>query len=194
MPVPPLPTPGPPPPALSDVAAEVAALRDADLLRLRAIARMRARGLPGLDALDLLNEALVRLLAGTRSRPAHVPLVALLATTMRSVAHEHWRRNRRESAVLVSPRPGEDDAAARQADLSPGVDPERTTAALQALAEIDRLFADDAVALRIVAGLAEGLGAAEIKTRFAIGERDYDSARKRMRRALLRKDGRGGQA
>lgn len=89
MPVPPLPTAGSPPPAVPDVAAEVAALRDADLLRLGAIARMRARGLPGLDALDLLNEALLRLLAGTRSRPANVPLVALLATTMRSVAHDH---------------------------------------------------------------------------------------------------------
>ena len=191
--MPPLPTAGPPPRELSDIAAEIAALCDADLLRLLAIARMRARGLPGLDALDLLNEALVRLLAGARSRPEHVPLVALLATTMRSVAHDHWRRNRRESTVLVSPRPGHDDAASRQADPSPGVDPERTTAALQALAEIDRLFADDEVALRIIAGLAEGLGAAEIRARFVIGERDYDSARRRMGRALLRRDGRGGQ-
>ena len=191
--MPPLPTAGPPPPDLPDLAAEIAALGDADLLRLRAIAKMRVRGLPGLDALDLLNKALLRLLAGTRSRPAHVPLVALLATTMRSVAHDHWRRDRRERAVLVSPWPGDDDAASRQADPAPGVDPERTTAALQALAEIDRLFADDPVALRIIAGLTEGFGAAEIRERFAIGECDYDSARRRMRRALLRRDGRGGQ-
>lgn len=177
-------------PPSRDPAAEIAALSDADLLRLRAIARMRARGLTGLDALDLLNEAILRVLSGTRARPPHVPLVVLLATTMRSVAHDHWRRARREGGWLVP------DAlqAERQVDPSPDVDPERATAAAQALAEIDRLFAKDAAALQIVAGLAQGLDAVEIRRRFALDERTYDSARKRMRRALLRRDGKGGRA
>ena len=176
--------PHPPP----DLAADVAALSDADLLRLRAIARLRARGLPGLDGMDLLNEAWLRLLDGSRSRPDDVPLVAVLAQTMRSIAHDHWKRARRERPLRADA-----EAAGRQPDLSPAADPERATAAAQALAEIDRLFAADPVALQIVAGLAEGLDAAEIRRRYTIDATTYDSARRRMRRALLRRDGDGGR-
>jgi len=149
-----------------DLVAEIAALGDADLLRLRALARLRARGLPGLDGMDLLNEAVLRLLDGSRSRPPHMALVVVLATGMRGVAHDHWRKMRRERPVLVPSGDG---------------------------AEIDRLFAGDAVAVQIIAGLAEGLAPEEIRQRFAIGGTAYDSARRRMRRALLRHDGDGGR-
>ncbi len=175
-----------PPPAIVD---EIAALGDADLLRLRAVARLRARGLPGVEGMDLLNEALLRLLDGSRSRPGGVPLVAVVAQTMRSIAHDHWRRVRREGPSCDA----SDPAASRHADPSPAADPERATAAAQALAEVDRLFAADPVALQIVAGLAEGLDASEIRRRYGIGATAYDSARRRMRRALLRQDGDGGK-
>jgi len=59
-------------------------------------------------------------------------------------------------------------------------------AASQALAAIHRLFAADPFALKIIAGLAEGLTASEICRHYDMAERDYDTARKRMRRALLR--------
>ena len=175
-----------PPPGLFD---EIAALGDADLLRLRAVARLRARGLPGVEGMDLLNEALLRLLDGSRSRPVGVTLVAVVAQTMRSIAHDHWRRAWREAPL----RDASDPAALEQADPSPAADPERATAAAQALAQIDRLFASDPVALRIVAGLAEGLEAAEIRRRYGLDATTYDSARRRMRRALLRRDGDGGR-
>lgn len=177
-----------PPP---DLAAEVAALSDADLLRLRAVARLRARGLPGLDERDLFNEAVVRLLDGSRARPPDVPLVAVLAMTMRSVAHDHWRRHRRERPVFVRSDGSADDVAARQPDPAP--DPERAAAAAQALGDVDRLFARDAVASQIVAGLAAGLTAEEIRARYGLGATAYDTARRRMRRALLRRDGQGGE-
>lgn len=170
----------------SDLAGALAALSDADLLRLRAIARLRARGLPGLDGMDLLNEAWLRLLDGSRAHPEGVPLVAVVAQAMRSIAHDHWKRARREGPLRA-----DGEAALRQPDLSPAADPERATAAAQALAEIDRLFAADPVALRIVAGLADGLDAAEIRRRYALDRTTYDSARRRMRRALLRRDGDG---
>ena len=146
-----------PPPGIFD---EIAALGDADLLRLRAVARLRARGLPGVEGMDL-----------------------------RSIAHDHWRRAMRDAPL----RDAADPAALEQADPSPAADPERATAAAQALAEGDRLFAADPVALRIVAGLAEGLDAAEIRRRYGLDATTYDSARRRMRRALLRQDGDGGR-
>ena len=167
-----------------DIAREFAGLADADLLRLKAIARLRVRGLPGLEWADLLNESVLRLLDGSRRRPEGVALLAVLAMTMRSIADEYWRVVRRERPILVAP----DRIALAQADDSPEANPERNTAAMQVLAGLDRLFARDAVVLNIMAGLAGGLSAAEIRSRYAITETDYASARRRMRRALLRSD------
>jgi RNA polymerase sigma-70 factor (ECF subfamily) len=92
-------------PAPRDVRAALAALSEDDLLRLRAIARLRARSLPGdISWSDLLHEAVVRTLAGTRPWPLDVPLLAFLAGIMRSLCDEQWRRRRRQDALLT---PGE---------------------------------------------------------------------------------------
>ena len=67
-------------------------------------------------------------------------------------------------------------------------DPERTLAAAQALAEVNRLFAADPCALKVIAGLAEGFTSGEICRTYAMTELEYDTTRKRMRRKLLRHD------
>ena len=169
---------------VDDIAHEIAALAATDLLRLEAIARLRARGLPGLEWVDLLNESILRLLNGSRRRPDGVSLVAVLAMTMRSIADEHWRMIRRERPILVKAS----ETVLDQADDSPEANPERVAAALQTLAGLDRLFARDAIVLKIMAGLAEGLSAVEIRSRYGLSETAYDTARRRMRRALLRYD------
>ena len=54
-------------PPQRDVGAALAALSEEDLLRLRAIARLRARSLPdGMSWSDLLHEAVLRALTGAR--------------------------------------------------------------------------------------------------------------------------------
>jgi hypothetical protein len=97
---------------------------------------------------------------------------------MRSLKADHWRRVSR----------GPDYALADQAmePWDPAPDPEHSLNAVQELAAIDRLFADDALALQIIAGLSEGLSAEQIRRARDISKTDYDSARKRMRRILLR--------
>ena len=68
-----------------DVGAALAALSEEDLVRLRAIARLRARSLPGdMSWSDLLHEAVLRALTGARPWPPGVPLLAFLAGVMRS--------------------------------------------------------------------------------------------------------------
>jgi RNA polymerase sigma-70 factor (ECF subfamily) len=168
-----------------DAARAIRALSDADLVRLKALARLWSRGLPGgLGWVDVLNEAIVRVLDGTRAWPPGVPLLAFLSGVMRSICLDHWRRARREL-------PGDDpDGLAEEAEQMP--DQERTLAAAQALAEVNRLFARDAQARKIIAGLAEGLEAQEIRRLYGLSEVEYDSARKRMRRALLRSGLAGG--
>jgi DNA-directed RNA polymerase specialized sigma24 family protein len=168
--------------AVAEIARALAALSQTDMLRLKAIARLRARGLPS-DASwsDLLNEAIARALDGTRQCPEGIGVVAFLAGIMRSIASEHWRRLRREAGIFAL---SGDDGGADAADPAP--DPERNLASLQALAALDQLFAGDLAASQILAGLAGGLSAREIRETYGLSETDYDSTRKRMRRLLLR--------
>jgi RNA polymerase sigma-70 factor (ECF subfamily) len=165
------------------VGEALSALSDDDLLRLRALARLRARGLPGGVAWsDLLHEAVLRALEGTRRWPPGVPLLAFLAGIMRSLCDEHWRRRRREGPA----HPTDEIAAATMAFASSDADPERLYAASQALAAVDRLFASDVEALRVIAGLTNGLGAEDIQRHYGMTSVEYDTTRRRMRRALLR--------
>ena len=169
-----------------DAARAIHALPDTDLIRLKALARLWSRGLPGgIGWADVLNEAIVRVLDGSRPWPRHVPLLAFLSGVMRSICDDFWRKARRELLV----RNGDQCAPrvpAEEATAAP--DPERTLAAAQALAEVDRLFASDPGALKIIAGLAEGLTPGEICRTYGMTELEYDTTRKRMRRKLLRHD------
>jgi DNA-directed RNA polymerase specialized sigma24 family protein len=158
-----------------------------DLLRLKSIARLHARGLPpDVTWDDLLQEAITRVLVGSRQQPEGVTMVAFLAGVMRSLRTDHWRRARRESAGDGPLRIDHerDESSAALPDPAPG--PERAVSARQALITIQRLFAADPAASKIIAGLGEGLSAEQIRTATGLSRTEYDSARKRMRRALLR--------
>ena len=158
-----------------------------DLLRLKSIARLHARGLPAdVSWEDLLQEALTRVLTGARRIPERVAPVAFIAGVMRSLRSEHWRRagatERREYAVSGY-------RAYRARELAPrdtAPDPERSLMAIEELKAIEQLFADDPVVLGIIDALGEGLTAGQIRDRHTLSKTDYDSARKRLRRALLR--------
>jgi DNA-directed RNA polymerase specialized sigma24 family protein len=158
-----------------DVRAALAAMPAEDLLRLRAIARLRARSLPaGMSWSDLLHEAVLRALAGTRPWPPGVPLLAFLAGVMRSLCDEQWRRRRLQDA-LPAPEP-----------TNATDDPERTVAATEAIAAIHRLFAADAAATKIITGLLSGMSPEAIRRHYGLSDVEYDTARRRMRRAMLR--------
>jgi RNA polymerase sigma-70 factor (ECF subfamily) len=169
-----------------DAARAIHALSDTELVRLKALARLWSRGLPGgLGWADILNEAIVRVLDGSRPWPPQVPLLAFLSGVMRSICDDQWRKARRELLArngdgCAPGTPSEEPAAAS--------DPERTLAAAQALAEVNRLFAADPSALKVIAGLAEGLTPGEICRTYEMTELEYDTTRKRMRRKLLRHD------
>jgi len=156
------------------LASALRALSEADLLRLKTIAQLRVRELPGVQWTDLLHEAVLRALEGTRRWPRHVPLVVFLAGVMRSLADEHWRQHRVRAALFVVAAP---EAAT--------VDPERELIARESLLAVDRLFRDDAEALQLILGLANGWSAEEIQRAYAMDATRYATIRKRIRRRLL---------
>jgi RNA polymerase sigma-70 factor (ECF subfamily) len=162
-------------PPQRDVGQALAALSVEDLLRLRAIARLRARSLPGgMSWGDLLHEAMLRALTGARPWPPSVSLLAFLAGVMRSLCEEQWRRHRRQNHLANLQNSGEVD------------DPERACAAAEALAAIQRLFASDEAALKVITGLISGMGAEEIRCHCDMTAVEYDTTRRRIRRTILR--------
>lgn len=163
-------------------------VNEMQLLRLKTIARLHARGLPpDVSWEDLLQEAVTRVLVGSRRQPEGVTTVPFLAGIMRSLKSEHWRRAHARSGSPGALGLDRHSVSSREIDLpDPSPDPERSLVAQQELIAIRRLFADDAVALQIIAGLGGGLSAERIRSIYGISKTDYDSARKRMRRRLLR--------
>ena len=162
---------------------------ETDLLRLKAIARLHARGLPAdVSWDDLLQEAFARVISGSRRKPEGISMVVFLSGVMRSLRSEHWRRAQLQSRNPYAPRTLLRDSHTSQElePTDPTPDPERSMIAWQEMARVNRLFADDPLALQIVLGLAEGLSPEEIRKMSGISKTDYDSARRRMRRALLR--------
>src|SRR5882724_11186297 len=70
----------------AETALALATVSKMELLRLKTIARLYARGLPPDVAWDdLLQEALTRIIVGSRRKPEEVPMVAFLAGIMRSL-------------------------------------------------------------------------------------------------------------
>ena len=157
-----------------------------DLLRLKTIARLHGRGLPpDVGWEDLLQEALTRVLTGARRIPERIAPVAFIAGVMRSLRSEHWRRAGGAGARYAA----SDYRAYRTRELvlrETAPDPERSLIASEELEAIERLFADDRIVLSIIDALGEGLSAEQIRATLGLSKTDYDSARKRMRRCLLR--------
>ena len=118
--------------------------------------------------------------------------------TLTGMGEAHWTVERDETApskLKVLKQSGRREAlpmdrlggGSREVDvLDPAPGLERSLSAQQELSAIERLFAHDRVVLNIVAGLGRGLCAEQIRLAMGLSKTDYDSARRRMRRTLLR--------
>jgi DNA-directed RNA polymerase specialized sigma24 family protein len=161
-------------PSADAVARALAALTAEDLLRLKRLAQLRARVLPGVEWDDLLNEALLRALDGSREWPKGVSLLTFLGGIMRSLVDVRVAERRRRMEHILR---GEENSV---------MPPDVQIHARQCLAAFTRRFADDADVLVLVAVLA-GLPAGAPGAAIAFSNhRRWEAARKRLRRAILR--------
>jgi RNA polymerase sigma-70 factor (ECF subfamily) len=160
-------------------------LSTTDLLRLKTVARLYARGLEPDGAWeDLLQIAITRVLTGSRQCPAGVSIVALIAGILRSLRADYWRRARRQAREDRLRIDHESEESFALVDPTPG--PERALDARQQLTLVKLLFADDPAALQVIDGLSNGLSAEQIRLSRGLSKTDYDSTRRRMRRTVLR--------
>lgn len=172
----------------TETALALGLVTELQLLRLKTLARWYSRGLPpDMTWEDLLQEALTRIIVGKRQVPDGVAIVAFIAGVMRSLRSEHWQRAKKSLAQGRRRTDNHPTAARHDTELiDPTPGPEHALIAQQELAAIRNLFADDAQALMILDGLARDLTPEEIRRAAGLSEIDYASARKRMRRVLLR--------
>ena len=181
----------------TSVAAALATLSDADLLRLQRFAELRSLRLPLLSWSDLLNEAIARALDGSRVWPPDVTFMVFMRQSIRSIASAHWRRIARTPVTAEADLPPGDPTSTDRASLDEvggnELSPEREVLAEWALRDVMAVFRADAQATAILEGLAEGETPAGIQRRAGLTPIQYASAQRRIRRTLARAFPEGGE-
>ncbi|HEY2134678.1 MAG TPA: hypothetical protein VGH49_02250 [Xanthobacteraceae bacterium] len=150
----------------AEVAAAVRSLTSADKTALSKIARLYAKKTP-YDYEDLLQEALCRVLAGTRVWPRDLPALPFLWGVVRSIAWE-WKTE------LVDKATDGADVAAEERRANATID----------VARIIALFDDDPVAQAIVRGMMEGARGQELQELSGLEKTEYESKRTKIRRRV----------
>ena len=178
---------------VTELRSALEVLTPAAQIRLRNKAIFLAQG-TGMEAEDLLQETVVRSLEehGGRKCPRSVRPEIFLGNVMRSLASHAREKWVRESPIFVS-KDDQDDFMVNTPDPSPGteqivigrVDSDRE------LDRIVRMFDNDSQAQAIVIGIMEDWSPHEIRDMEAMSEKEYNAARKRVRRTLLREASKG---
>jgi DNA-directed RNA polymerase specialized sigma24 family protein len=167
------------------VEAEIERLTDADLVRLRNVARVEIRGTSFSDPGEVVSIAvqdpwLAALGEGGRRWPPNIPFGAYLIMTIRGLCKDDRRRLWR-AAKKGAMRENEDDAAADVADLA-----ERGEEARNTLTALFAFFAQDKEVQWIIKGQHDGLSPAEVRQHCRMTETGYNTARRRLRRGMER--------
>jgi DNA-directed RNA polymerase specialized sigma24 family protein len=170
-----------------EVRAQLLALDEDALYRLELRAVGYRRMLPRQDVEELVNETLRRALEGCRKWPKDVPFMAFLFESMRSIAWEFLKRNRREVSDSQIGADNDDEENASYLERRPAEVGDPDDAARLALFadEVERMFSDDDDVMAVIIGRVEGLSAAETRERFELTPHTFEAAQKRLRRGVL---------
>jgi DNA-directed RNA polymerase specialized sigma24 family protein len=161
--------------SLEEVGRLLSRQRQADLLRLAALAETWVRGIPRRDAADLLNEALARVLSGKRPWPADVSLHAFLSQVMRSIASQ-WRHEDAREPL----------AADHIADLNEVAADETGNDLADLTQRMREALLSDGPALGIFDHILTQTSRKQACEQLGLDATAYDTARRRMTRTLRR--------
>jgi hypothetical protein len=164
--------------------AAVGGFSDSDWARLDGLARSFAF-CTGWESDDLLQEAVVRTLQGTRNCPTSVDVIKHLADTMSSIADTERSKGRNQHPHVPIVQPGLDLGE----DLaSENRSPEDTLAYRAAHAELLALFDDDPIAREMVEGILADFDTDQLKELTGLQGTAYESKRTLIRRRLHKFD------
>ena len=166
-----------------------------DWKKAERLAAFAVRGLHGVEAGDLLDETLAKLLAGQRRFPRGTPPLVVLATAMRSEASNARRRAQRSPLDERIPVAGHSLTRDEVGDNSvEGVDPRSPEINLAAKEQLDAVFRtleSDSEAIMVAMALIDGLKGAEAAEAADLDAKRFAAARKRLTRMLTKiEDGR----
>lgn len=170
----------------AEIRAAIEALPPAGWLRLHKIARALCRH-AGFEPGDLLQEAFHRALDGARRCPRDVDIHHFLAGVMRSIASDWCKARRRWQRVqLVAPAAMLEAVMLQARDLRPGPDDQLASEeeAARLVAALRALFADDAIAQRLLDGMLEGLEGQALRALTGLDETEFASKRRLIRRRI----------
>ena len=174
-----------------DLLTAFAALTDADLISLKKVAASHLRGTQFTEPSDLIHEALLRCLNGTRVWPERVPLQVFLTNAMRSIAFADRQCVLTRATFLASQLATEDMEDPLQEFSAVAPSAEEAYIALLEMREVERSldrlerrFAADRAAFLFLAGRISGRSVKETLREGSLRRKDYESAKKRLKRGL----------
>src|SRR5262249_41603582 len=150
----------------AEAGAAIRSLATADKIALLKIARLFAKKTP-YDHEDLLQEAICRVLSGTRAWPRDLAALPFLCGVVRSIAWE-WRKETPDTL----PDGGDPEGEERRAIASLDV------------AKIMALFDDDPAAQIIVRGMMEAARGQEVQDWSGLDKTEYERKRPKIRRRV----------
>ena len=169
-----------------EVAEAIRSLPDPAWIRLRKIAATLCRARPS-DADDLLQEAFVRALDGSRQCPHDVDIVRFLAGVMTSIASDFAKALSRHPELRAIPLHDEDGLlVVDPPDKRPS--PEQVAISAEVCTRMVYrllgLFEDDPVAQVTVEGMLDGWEGDELRTLTDLDEVAFASKRRFIRRRI----------
>ena len=160
---------------VDEITEQIEALTDHDWLRIVNSGRAWAVGLRGCGSEDLFHESLARLLDGIRHIPNQINFTYGVLKIMQSLADE---RRKQQAKYWV-------DNGEESPDLPVDEDSLDFLIQEESLASLQARVGNDNTATNVLDLRAQGYKPAEICTKLSIKKTTYDSANKRIRRAVL---------
>lgn len=187
-----------------EVRQAISALTEGELLKLQrlaeqAIFRLR-RKVWGVEARDLLNDAILRLLNEKRRwKPKRVDLVGQLAGIIASIESDWLKRGKRaeipvlETDLVREDADGAEVPTALELAADPRPDPQKVMLASEQLTQeqlfhqIADLFGEDPLASLIFSEWQRGTSGPEIMKGLGLERQQYDTAVRRIDRAIQKR-------
>ncbi len=183
--------------SLVEVEYAISKLSSADAERLHQFATFKAMALTalglGIDAEDLIQEAMWRTATGKRRWPKHITFVKYLIESVRSVA-SHAIPASAKGVTMVSSDPANEDEESSD-EWSPQWEPvsqmpdaECIAMARDRLSRIEKRFENDERVQLIMEGLSTGMTGPEIKEDLGISQTELETAMTRLRRGARKEE------